>query len=735
MILTTNPSLINITTATEVKQPLPRTTSGPASYDLSQSAVYNLTEYKHAEADIDEDNRDAYIARKSDITWVMWVNNGLMGTKLNYIKIEPRTLMAENENDFTLNTNVSTFQEDLKQYGYLEATIEVLNEGGETFNRLTIKFSKWLDGMNVYIEPFFNSPDHIAAKAYVSTTEINSPPEIFDVYWLNSAKNPIVKSGFSREVFLAIRSIGLTNETLTISLLDSDSDSSDDALFWNGSVNKEITVSERLSLIPLTIESADSSDYASAISDDSDPELEFYITLASSNADINLSSSYAPLDVIASPNVRTFFGKRRTVKIDGDDVYFYDEISSAILGEKIYLIAETTNLAEEVSFSVFDESNCFASDVPLALIVGETELTEFTVHAREGFTVQEITLKTLDSDEYNTWLEHLMPEDDNAQPNSLLFEADLRLHLTKSDDTIVLSNNTLVLKAPVVEQKIYFDGSISKEEYPQDLIKRVKYSYYPDIPNTKYDFGTFDVIWVQRWVKGYKSSQTNSLKVTEDNEPRWYVYDGKGTKRVPLVTIFGTQGKYGPTENDTNPTNSNGEPPALFYKEFEHSANNVRIIRITEDTNREYFNPVRLAAVLGAIIDSGYDDIMYNGSVGTDGTGAPSVSHINGNNVDFKYLRNDTPSPLRAKADMIGGIINFKFSWAVGGFDKERQNLLNASFYKFGFGRKTHEFRSWDINYSNNQLSKEYLDHCANVNDSPHNHHLHIEGFDPIYHE
>lgn len=122
------------------------------------------------------------------------------------------------------------------------------------------------------------------------------------------------------------------------------------------------------------------------------------------------------------------------------------------------------------------------------------------------------------------------------------------------------------------------------------------------------------------------------------------------------------------------------------------------------------------------IIQTGFTDVVTNGSVGIDGTGEPSVSHVNGNNIDFKYLRNDEKRPRIDIKDKPtnDGVINSNSTI----LDKSRQNELIDAFYLFGFARE---------NNGNKKCLSHYLSDGSKLNycniEDHHKDHLHIQGF------
>ena len=112
-----------------------------------------------------------------------------------------------------------------------------------------------------------------------------------------------------------------------------------------------------------------------------------------------------------------------------------------------------------------------------------------------------------------------------------------------------------------------------------------------------------------------------------------------------------------------------------------------------------------------------FTDIVSNGSVDTDGTGAYSVSHVNGINMDFKYLRTDKKKAYIDKNTFPILVDNILL-------DIVRQNQLLDALFKFGWG-KTRK------NLSHKTKENKDLNHCNQ--DDHHKDHLHVQGFSPNY--
>lgn len=727
MILTTN-----ITTATETSTlvseriSFPQTVTGPSTNNTSAVAVYKLTGYKYkyngstvtsptaaAQIEFDED--------KENIRWVLWVDGGLMNGKKDYIIIENKALTNDATEDFTEETDKTKFIENIKDNAYIQATSEVVIEGGNKINKLTIKFSKWLDGKNVYIEAYRNGPDHNTSKTYVKTTAVTAAPEILEAYWLNAQGKKITSVGYSSAVNLGIKTLGLVGENLTISLYDYDSDVTDsDLLQWNGGGNSHlVAITGRHTLVPYNVEAEGAAAYSNAFGDEFDSIVEVFVKIESTNTTLQatLEDQYARIDFTPEETVNVYLASKDEVTINGNEVDQYNVLTTVYPGMTAYLVAETTNLNATVSFSVTENTSLLvAVNTKVPLLIGTTESTDFTATITDNFAVVEVKFQELNSTKYDQWVDLLVPS--SGSLNESIINIKATINTVDYDST-----ETFKIEAPIVTQKIYHDGKISQENYIQDIITKVKLEYHNNDTASPYDFGIFDVTWAQKWIRGTKTNKSGNAawkKVVSNSKTRYYEYDGiPGVNKTPLVNVL-TTAITGNTR-----------------KKFEIQHNGSTFIRLSEDTSREYFNPERLAGLLGAIIDCGHDDIITNGSVDTDGTGAYSVSHVNGNNIDFKYLRNDSQ---RARIDITGGVIYTDNAL----LDKTRQNEFLDSLEKFGF-HSTQKSLSWYFDDSDSDAdtivddtsSSNLLNHCKTTTTTKkkknHHDHLHLQGFKANY--
>ena len=130
-------------------------------------------------------------------------------------------------------------------------------------------------------------------------------------------------------------------------------------------------------------------------------------------------------------------------------------------------------------------------------------------------------------------------------------------------------------------------------------------------------------------------------------------------------------------------------------------------------TDRRFLNQTALAALIGALMEVGYEDVASTGFSNVDGTPGISKSHINGENGDFKFMRFDGDWGASTHLNTIGG---------VNSLDEDRQNMFNKALFKFGWKVQF----AW--RYSKGGVQK-LLSHTAHLED--HHHHLHVGNFSP----
>lgn len=267
------------------------------------------------------------------------------------------------------------------------------------------------------------------------------------------------------------------------------------------------------------------------------------------------------------------------------------------------------------------------------------------------------------------------------------------------DNTVEQVISSVEVKS-TVEYHIYHDGSIKykliddtgddKEKTSQELKNaRTKAKYiYHDSGSNEHDLGTYDITATANTYTNYG--------------------DNLGGDQIYLIDI-GTLNNYQNTDNTVK-------------------------FGLSMNTTRPYANDVTTAALLGAMLNTGYTDFNFNGGSNAKGESpAPSTSHKNGMNLDMRYLRTDKTGGAiyLNQTEEKDGIPGWK------GLDVDRQNTFSAELKKFGWGDiKGWEYwdstnspdtaTDWETTYANSTDKPKLTDmtHLAN-----HHHHFHLQGY------
>lgn len=140
-------------------------------------------------------------------------------------------------------------------------------------------------------------------------------------------------------------------------------------------------------------------------------------------------------------------------------------------------------------------------------------------------------------------------------------------------------------------------------------------------------------------------------------------------------------------------------------------------ILMNSGQQRYYLGGIELAAFLGALCKSGYDDICFNGFSRVNGDPGESKSHINGEAGDLRYLRTDKKPLAVILQDNI--------------YDHERTlNLIN-NFIIFGWGKSKKMLSEYFTNPKVGIKSNYIFPNCKHLAEPRHNNHLHLQGLSP----
>ncbi|MCD9612254.1 hypothetical protein LVK02_14965, partial [Tenacibaculum maritimum] len=238
------------------------------------------------------------------------------------------------------------------------------------------------------------------------------------------------------------------------------------------------------------------------------------------------------------------------------------------------------------------------------------------------------------------------------------------------------------------------------------------------------------------------------LRATQKlNLPTFYIYDnGKIEKRIPKTIEEKYKKKYQYLFIDKK---KNEHDLGIFkYKTIKnkygvlYGGKTVDLINIDQlenyksddgktkfeikiNSSRKYLNSKTLASLLGAMLSCGHKDFVFNGFSHSNGGSKPSVSHKNGYNGDFRYLRYNKKG---GKTDL--SVDNKSIGWK--GLDEIRQNKFHDELFKFGWKSMISQYYG---ERNEKGESTKLLNHCKNDKKNNHNDHLHIQSYKPDYTE
>lgn len=131
---------------------------------------------------------------------------------------------------------------------------------------------------------------------------------------------------------------------------------------------------------------------------------------------------------------------------------------------------------------------------------------------------------------------------------------------------------------------------------------------------------------------------------------------------------------------------------------------------------RYYLGSVEMAAFLGGLCKSGYDDISFNGFSTVNGSPGESASHINGEAGDIRYLRKDKKAKAVTLQDEM--------------YDHQRSLELINNFISFGWGRSKLMISEYFTNAKAGVEQNYIFPKCFQLKSKKprHNNHLHMQG-------
>lgn len=129
---------------------------------------------------------------------------------------------------------------------------------------------------------------------------------------------------------------------------------------------------------------------------------------------------------------------------------------------------------------------------------------------------------------------------------------------------------------------------------------------------------------------------------------------------------------------------------------------------------RYYLGGVEMAAFLGGLCKSGYNDISFNGFSTVNGSPGESKSHLNGVAGDIRYLRKDKRTAAVILQDSI--------------YDHQRTLILINNFILFGWGKSKLMISEYFVNKDAGVNSPYIFPRCYELKTPRHNNHLHLQG-------
>ena len=153
-----------------------------------------------------------------------------------------------------------------------------------------------------------------------------------------------------------------------------------------------------------------------------------------------------------------------------------------MIGQKIKIIAECDNLnGYDVSLSLYEHKSLLVEDNhPLTVIQDGKSVTEICATVKDGYAVAEIEFQEVDSSTYKNWDTKLNPIDGSLNISKLYIKTSCITMEHGGTIKYFLKEDKKYFKLKgLIEQHIYHNGEISKEEY--DQAQKVRFIYHDKI--------------------------------------------------------------------------------------------------------------------------------------------------------------------------------------------------------------------------------------------------------------
>ncbi|AXT50609.1 hypothetical protein D1818_07090 [Aquimarina sp. BL5] len=707
--------------------------------------IFEVKEYTVAKAGTLE-------ADKENVKWCFWLDKTQDKLSGKNFEIKETPEKEDAQEDFLLTSKAEEEakqkEEDYKsinEKGILYAEYITEEKDGVKTIKLKVKFSKWLDGERIKTEAYIDKPTLSSSNNSVATRSVLAEPEIAEVYWMSADGERLEETGYSEDIYLYIKTLGLIGKTLDTNIYDKDltpnpapMTTSDDYADWK---ENKLKIEERDHIKQFKVGNKET--YKDASSDEKtdeqqdpykaifdfayvaespekqDPyELELYVTIANAK-DIGIEISdgqnkFGNIKLTPKETIKdAFFAKveKEEVVADGPladvknkkgkkvgeknpttKVDHYEKLEDAVIGQKIKLVVECDNINDkEVVLKLFEkEPLLVAKDEPIPVLQDGKEITEIIAKVENGYAVAEVELQKVDSSKYNDWDKKLDP--DKGELKQVEVFVKVREKENEVTESIFLNENDKSFKigAAVIVYSIIYDGKIEKKVC--DNPAKAKYTYI-DKTNKTHVLG-------KTKVHSTKRHRKKNLLSTKKDDDVLLTYS-KDIKNYTLGDV-----KFG-------------------FSTWNSSS------------GRWYINPDCFAGLIGAMIEESVVDLGFNGfSIKNGNTAGGSSSHINGEKGDLRYLSTNENGERTYLQDFH--------------FDYDRQVKFNNALYKFGWGRSgkmySENFDRKVMQEVTNPTTKKkemkevtvstLLPHTKHMKKTTgtvkyrHHHHLHLTGFD-----
>ena len=386
--------------------------------------------------------------QSNNLKWCFWLDKRDDDfEKKHVIQIEnDKDTKTDTETDFFLTSKAEGEEkkkentELLQTNGILSATLTtVKNSEGKDVSALKVTFSKWLDGEKVKVEVYEKEPTRDDNKKAVRSLLVAAKPEVAEVYWMGADGEKLEETGYSEDIYLYIKTLGLKDKTLELNVYDEDitpspapMTSGHDYVEWK---NNKLKVEKRDLIKQFKVGSKDRYKYAALdekideqninvlfdyktfvdSQNKPDPEiLELYIYINNAKElkiDVkDNQNKFGKLKLTPKEQVvDAFFALDESEKLIADlplikgknqktDVKNLKKQKDVIVGQKIKIVAECDNLeGKEVKIQIFEKKPfLLAKNEYFTIIHDETESTEICVNVENGYAVADIQLRGKD---------------------------------------------------------------------------------------------------------------------------------------------------------------------------------------------------------------------------------------------------------------------------------------------------------------------------------------------------